>query len=159
LRAFKTVLLSAVGSNLKWSSLSQCRHGRYGILRSQMPPRRARMCVTRVPGSEVHPVGCRRLAGVRFAVVLLALSGLTFADTLYLKSGISISISKAQESNGQVQYWIGDDVYTVSKDEVLKIEKGDPPATPGDAGTVIHGPNRIQDLTRRDAAATSPPHQ
>ena len=116
------------------------------------------MYVTRLPGSEVHPVGCRRLVCLRFLVVLLALSGLTFADTLYLKSGISISITKAQENNGQVQYWIGDDVYTVSKDEVLKIEKGDPPATPGDAGTGIRGTNRIQDLTRRDAAATSPPH-
>jgi Tfp pilus assembly protein PilF len=91
-------------------------------------------------------------------MVLVAFGGLTFADTLYFKSGISIAITKAQEKNGQVQYWIGDDVYTVSKDDVLKIEKGDPPATPVDAGTLTSGPGGIQDLTRRNAAATSPPH-
>lgn len=123
-----------------------------------MPPSPARRSVTILAGSEIRPPGRRRLALVRCAVVLLALSDVSFADTLYLKSGISISITKAQETNGQLQYWIGDDVYTISKDDVLKIEKGDPPAAPVDAGTVIRGPEGVQDLTRRDRAATSPPH-
>src|SRR5262249_16336490 len=109
-------------------------------------------------GSEIRPVGRRRLATLRFAVALLSFPGLAFADTLYLKSGISISITKAQENHGQIQYWIGEDVYTVSKSDVLKIEKGDPPAVAVDAGTVTHGAGGVQDLTRRDAAATAPPH-
>ena len=123
-----------------------------------MPPRRASRCVTRLAGSGIRPAGRGRLAALRFAVVLLALSELGFADTLYLKSGISISITKAQENHGQLEYWIGDDVYTISKDDVLKIEKGDPPAAPVGAGTVVRGPDGFQDLTRRDPAAPSPAH-
>src|SRR5215469_12324899 len=116
------------------------------------------MCVTMLAGSEIRPVGRPRLATLRFALALVAFSGLAFADTLYLKSGISISITKAQENNGQVQYWIGEDVYTVRKDDVLKIEKGDAPAVAVGAGTVSRGAGGIQDLTRRNAAATSSPH-
>lgn len=108
-------------------------------------------------GSEVPPVGRRKPAVLSFAMVLLALSRVGFADTLYLKSGLSISITKAQEKDGQIQYWIGDDVYTIRKDEVLKIEKGDPPPTAANAGAVTRGPAGIQDLTRRDTAP-SPPH-
>ena len=85
--------------------------------------------MSELAASEIRPVRAGDLQSFG-AVVLLAWSGLTFADTLYLKSGISVSITKAQEKNGQVQYWIGDDVYTVIKDDAPKIEKEDPPATP-----------------------------
>ena len=89
--------------------------------------------------------------------LLFALGALVHADTLYLKSGISISVNKTQEKDGTIQYWIGDDVYSVSKDDVLKIEKGAPPVTPVHPGAAVPGTSGIQDLTRRDSSS-APPH-
>jgi tetratricopeptide (TPR) repeat protein len=83
-----------------------------------------------------------------------ALSGTPLrADTLYLKSGISIRVTKAEEKDGQIEYWVANTRYTVSKDRVLKIEKGDAPVTP--PGGTFTG---IQDLTRRDLTPSATPH-
>jgi tetratricopeptide (TPR) repeat protein len=90
-------------------------------------------------------------------IVLAGLLGGVFsasrADTLYLKSGISISVTKAQEKDGQIEYWIANTRYTISKDRVLKIEKGDAPVT-RPTGT-FHG---VQDLTRRDSTPSTTQH-
>jgi tetratricopeptide (TPR) repeat protein len=75
------------------------------------------------------------------------------ADTVYLKSGISLTVTKAQEKDGQIEYWVGNTRYTISKDRVLKIEKGNAPVTPT-AGTFTG----VQDLTRRDSAPTAAQH-
>jgi hypothetical protein len=75
------------------------------------------------------------------------------ADTVYLKSGISISVTKAQEKDGQIEYWVGSTRYTISKDRVLKIEKGDTPVTP--TRGVFTG---VQDLTRRDSMPSASQH-
>ncbi len=73
------------------------------------------------------------------------------ADTLYLKSGLSLSVTRAQEKDGQIEYWIGRDRYTISKDRVLKIEKGDAPVTPS---RPTGAPAGVQDLTRRDSTVS-----
>lgn len=70
----------------------------------------------------------RHSAVVRTVLLAGLLSGISIsishADTVYLKSGISISVTKAQEKDGQIEYWVGSTRYTISKDKVLKIEKG-----------------------------------
>jgi tetratricopeptide (TPR) repeat protein len=80
------------------------------------------------------------------------------ADTLYLKSGISITVTRAQEKDGQILYWEGDDQYSIDKSEVLKIENGDPPATASHWSAPFPGSGSgVQDLTRRDSGS-SPQH-
>ena len=88
------------------------------------------------------------VAGV-LAGIFLASTG--YADTIYLKSGLSLTVTKAQETDSQIEYWIGHDHYTISKERVLKIEKGEAPVTPPTTG-VSSG---VQDLTRRDRVASS----
>jgi tetratricopeptide (TPR) repeat protein len=90
------------------------------------------------------------LAGV--VVTILSVSRI-HADTIYLKSGISISVTKAQEKDDKVEYWIANTRYTIGKDKVLKIEKGDAPVTPP-TGTFTG----VQDLTRRDAPPSVSQH-
>src|ERR1700757_5082633 len=51
------------------------------------------------------------------------------AETIYLKSGISISVTRAQEQGSQILYWVGKDQYSISKDAVARIEAGDAPGS------------------------------
>ncbi|HEX9111126.1 MAG TPA: tetratricopeptide repeat protein, partial [Terriglobales bacterium] len=100
----------------------------------------------------------RHSAVVRTVLLAELLGGIfsistSHADTVYLKSGISISVTKAQEKDGQVEYWVGSTRYTISKDRVLKIEKGDAPVTPT-TGTFTG----VQDLTRRDPTPSAAQH-
>ena len=74
------------------------------------------------------------------------------ADTIYLKSGLALTVTGAQEKDGQIEYWIGRDHYTISKDRVLKIEKGDAPVTPPSSTNTAAG---VQDLTRRTATPSA----
>ena len=90
------------------------------------------------------------LAGLLGGVFSISTS---HADTVYLKSGISLSVTKAQEKDGQIEYWVGSTRYTMSKDRVLKIEKGDAPVTP--TRGVFTG---VQDLTRRDPTPAAAQH-
>jgi Tfp pilus assembly protein PilF len=78
------------------------------------------------------------------------------ADTIYLKSGISISARKAEEKNGQILYWVGDDQYSVAKDDVLKIEAGDATVTATRSAIPSNG-SSVQDLTRRESSQSSAP--
>jgi len=98
-----------------------------------------------------------RITGLLGGIFLFSVSLLSSsrADTIYLKSGITLSVTKAQETDGQIEYWIAHDRYTIPKEKVLKIEKGNivvsvPPATGAGIG--------VQDLTRRDAATPSSQH-
>jgi tetratricopeptide (TPR) repeat protein len=92
----------------------------------------------------------RHSAVVRTVLLAGLLSGISIstshADTVYLKSGIAVSVTKAQEKDGQIEYWVGSTRYTISKNRVLKIEKGNAPVTP--ARGVFTG---VQDLSRRDS--------
>src|SRR5438874_8209839 len=82
------------------------------------------------------------------------------ADTVYLKSGISISVRKTQEKDGEIEYWVGDDEYSVPKNEVLKIESGDAPVTASRSALPTTGAPAIQDLTRRESSqATASQHE
>lgn len=100
----------------------------------------------------------RHSAVVRTVLLAGLLGGIfsistSHADTVYLKSGISISVTKAQEKDGQIEYWVGSTRYTISKDRVLKIEKGDVPVTPTRGAFT-----GVQDLTRRDSTPTAAQH-
>ena len=72
------------------------------------------------------------------------------AGTIYLKSGISLSVTRTQEKDDQILYWIGADQYSISKGAVARIEAGDPPATKSGYAGSSSGPG-VQDLTRRDS--------
>lgn len=68
---------------------------------------------------------------------------------------MSISVSRTQEKDGQILYWVGGDQYSIDRAEVLKIEKGDAPVTPSGSVSVSSG---VQDLTRRDGGSV-PQHE
>jgi len=73
------------------------------------------------------------------------------AETIYLKSGISISVTRTQEEDGEILYWVGDDQYSISKEAVARIEAGDAPVTKNAyAGSSISG-SGVQDLTRHES--------
>ncbi len=87
-------------------------------------------------------------------IILLCAIALTSssAETIYLKSGFSIRVTRAEEEDGKIEYWIGHDHYSISKDRVLKIEKGEAPVTPPAPAT------GVQDLTRRDSGLPASQH-
>jgi tetratricopeptide (TPR) repeat protein len=101
------------------------------------------------PSSSVYRLWAAALLALLFAIPALG------ADTLYLKSGVSISVTRTQEKDGEVQYWVGDDQYSISKSEVLKIEAGDAPVTPPASRSSSGGTPEVQDLTRREPGAVS----
>jgi tetratricopeptide (TPR) repeat protein len=96
-------------------------------------------------------------------VGLLVYTPATLADTIYLKSGISITARKTEEKDGQIEYWVGDDQYSVPKSDVLKIEAGDAPVTASHSSTSMpaNGAPAIIDLTRREPSTsqTVPQHE
>lgn len=49
------------------------------------------------------------------------------ADTIVLKNGDRVFADTVQESNGRVQYWIGENTFTIPKSIVARIEAGPPP--------------------------------
>jgi len=90
------------------------------------------------------------------ACMLLAAAALASADTLYLKNGMYIVVTKATEKGGEIEYWVGSTKYTISKDLVAKIEPGNGPSTNTHSGTPMHrGAPAVQDLSRRDANAST----
>ena len=83
-----------------------------------------------------------------FALLFPLVPTIGAADTLYLKSGMSINVTKAQEKDGKIEYWVGEDEYSIDKSEVVKVEHGDASSVsaPSAAGA------GVQDLTRREPA-------
>jgi tetratricopeptide (TPR) repeat protein len=91
--------------------------------------------------------------GVLFLAVPLA-----FADTIYLKNGMYIKVWKTQEKDGQIEYWVGSTKYSISKSAVAKIEAGNGPRVSTRStipNSSLGAPPAIQDLTRRDTAASA----
>jgi hypothetical protein len=87
--------------------------------------------------------------------LILATAGPGCADTIYLKNGMYIIVRKAEEKDGQIEYWVGSTKYTIAKGAVAKIEPGDGPAK----RPVTSGSPMVEDLTRRDAGTgTAPKH-
>jgi len=84
------------------------------------------------------------------ALLFLLVATIARGDTLYLKSGMSITVTKAQEKDGKIEYWVGEDEYSIDKSEVVKIEHGDAPSA---AGTPS-----VQDLARREPATAAAQH-
>src|SRR6266852_9380559 len=91
------------------------------------------------------PVKTRSLL---IACALLVVASLAPADTLYLKNGMYIVVTKATEKDGQIEYWVGTTKYTISKTLVTKIERGDGPST--NIASANRASPAIQDLSHRD---------
>src|ERR1043165_7039495 len=88
-----------------------------------------------------------------FAAFLILLVGnISRADTVYLKNGMYIVVTKATEKDGQIEYWVGSTKYTISKNMVTKIEPGNgPSSTVRSAPPADHGTPGVRDLSRRDS--------
>jgi tetratricopeptide (TPR) repeat protein len=86
--------------------------------------------------------------------LLLAAARFASADTLYLKNGMYIIVRKAEEKNGQIEYWVGSTKYTIAKTAVDRIEPGDGPAK----RPMTSGSPMIEDLTRRETGTGATPH-
>jgi tetratricopeptide (TPR) repeat protein len=85
---------------------------------------------------------------VLVACMILAATAIAPADTLYLKNGMYIVVTKATEKDGQIEYWVGTTKYTISKTLVTKIERGDSPST--NIASANRASPAIQDLSHRD---------
>lgn len=100
----------------------------------------------------------RAIAGVIFGLLaMICFPDASSAETIYLKSGISISVTRTQEKDGQILYWVGDDQYSVSKDAVARIEAGEAPVSKAGFSVPISG-SGVQDLTRRESPNSSAIH-
>src|SRR5205814_97190 len=88
--------------------------------------------------------------------VVLSLVGSVAAETIYLKSGMYIVVTKTEQKDEIVKYWVGDDEYEIAKSDVLKIEPGNGPAPDPRAMPIRGVAGGIQDLTRRDGAPAGP---
>ena len=95
------------------------------------------------------------------ACTILGAAKSASADTLYLKNGMYIVVTRAAEKDGQIDYWVGSTKYTISKELVAKIESGNGPSPSVHSATSItQGAHGIQDLTHRepDQNAANPGH-
>jgi tetratricopeptide (TPR) repeat protein len=111
-----------------------------------------RRSVPTLPLFSTLPFSLRALAIA--ALGLLAMIGfpdVSSAETIYLKSGISISVTRTQEKDGQILYWVGDDQYSIGKDAVARIEAGDAPVSKGAFSGSSMSALGVQDLTRRES--------
>jgi tetratricopeptide (TPR) repeat protein len=90
------------------------------------------------------------------ACVILLAANISRADTIYLKNGMYIVVTKATEKDGQIEYWVGSTKYTISKNMVTKIEPGNGPSpTLRSAPPANHGTPGVRDLSRRDSDSNS----
>jgi tetratricopeptide (TPR) repeat protein len=85
---------------------------------------------------------------VLVACMILAATTIAPADTLYLKNGMYIVVTRATEKDGQIEYWVGTTKYTISKTLVTKIEPGNSPST--NIASANRASPAIQDLSHRD---------
>ncbi|HET6844772.1 MAG TPA: peptidase MA family metallohydrolase [Candidatus Angelobacter sp.] len=75
--------------------------------------------------------------------------GAAQADTIYLKNGSRIVVDSVQETNGHVEYTIGDGTYAIPASLVVRIESG-PGATPASPAASEAPPPREQMQTGTD---------
>jgi len=97
-----------------------------------------------------------RIRSLLVAYTLVVFAAVAPADTLYLKNGMYIVVTRATEKDGQVEYWVGNTKYTISKTLVAKIEPGNGPVAnihPSiPAGARVPA---VQDLSRREPDANT----
>lgn len=70
---------------------------------------------------------------LRFTITILWLTAFCFAvraDVIQLKNGNRIVADSAHESNGRIEYTIGDNTYVIPKSSVQKIDTGGPLSVP-----------------------------
>lgn len=72
------------------------------------------------------------------------------ADTIVLKNGDRIAADSVQEHNGRVEYWVGDNKFTIPRSVVAKIEAGPPPARPAQPAPEIEAPPVRQQVAGSD---------
>ncbi len=58
------------------------------------------------------------------------------ADTIVLKNGHRIFADAVRERDGRVEYWLGENTFTIPSSIVAKIESGPPPAQPAPSAAV-----------------------
>ena len=94
------------------------------------------------------------------AYTLVATAAFSPADTLYLKNGMYIVVTRATEKNGQIEYWVGSTKYSIAKAFVTRIEPGNGPSKNVHSAPVNGAPPEVQDLSRResDPGARTPSH-
>jgi tetratricopeptide (TPR) repeat protein len=83
--------------------------------------------------------------------IILAFTAIASADTLYLRNGMYIVVTRATEKDGQIEYWVGSTKYTISKTLVTRIGPDNGPST--NLNSANHSTTAIQDLSHRDSAA------
>lgn len=91
-----------------------------------------------------------RIRSLLVAYALVAVAAIAPADTLYLKNGMYIVVTKATEKDGQIEYWVGSTKYTISKTLVTKIEPGNGPSRDIHSSPVNGAALGVQDLSRRE---------
>jgi Peptidase MA superfamily len=106
--------------------------------------------------SDLQFSWCPRLIAVLGLLAMICFPDVSSGETIYLKSGISISVTRTQEKDGHIVYWVGADQYSISKDAVARIEAGDAPVSKGAYAGSVSG-SGVQDLTRRESP-NSPLH-
>ena len=84
------------------------------------------------------------------ACIILAITVIASADTLYLRNGMYIVVTRATEKDGQIEYWVGSTKYTISKTLVTRIGPDNGPST--NLNSAKHAAAAIQDLSHRDSA-------
>jgi tetratricopeptide (TPR) repeat protein len=90
------------------------------------------------------------------ACMILAVTAIASGDTLYLKNGMYIVVTKATEKEGRIEYWVGSTKYTISKDLVAKIESGNRPSPSIHSATPMNrSAPGVRDLSHRDSDPTT----
>lgn len=123
------------------------------VVSAQVFPRKG-MRVASLLSFSIMRFSSHTVIAVVGLLAILFSSGLSSAETIYLKSGISISVTRTQEKDGQILYWVGGDQYSISKDAVAKIEAGDAPVSQSRYVGSTAG-SGVQDLTRRESSNSS----
>src|SRR5262245_59100960 len=66
----------------------------------------------------------------------LAVSVAAWGETIVLKSGARIAVDAVQEHDGRVQYWVGENTFSIPKSIVARIETGPGASQPAPAEEV-----------------------
>jgi tetratricopeptide (TPR) repeat protein len=88
-------------------------------------------------------------------VIVLAATSV-HADTIHLKNGMSIVVTKAEEKDGQVEYWVGGTKYSIAQSQVVRIEAGNGPAATSKSAVPWNGAApAVIDLSDADTAPSA----
>ncbi|MGH9502135.1 MAG: peptidase MA family metallohydrolase [Terriglobales bacterium] len=91
-----------------------------------------------------------RMRALLVACTLVATATLSPADTLYLKNGMYIVVTRATEKDGQIEYWVGSTKYSISKTLVTRIEPGNGPSKSVHSAPMNGASLGVQDLSDRE---------